>query len=49
MSIEPQVKKGKQIACSAMPIAYSYRCDFFQWAEFDDDGDPLWKGKARPS
>jgi hypothetical protein len=21
-------------------------CSFFQWAEFDDDGDPVWGKKA---
>lgn len=23
-------------------ICHNYRCAFFQWAEFDDDGEPPW-------
>lgn len=22
-------------------------CGFFQWAEFDDDGEPIWKGRQK--
>lgn len=27
---------------NVMFMCVNYRCTFFQWAEFDDDGEPPW-------
>jgi hypothetical protein len=33
--------------CSVLSVSDStLRCSFFQWAEFDDDGNPPWADKV---
>lgn len=29
--------------CYAGNVPGQKGCDFFEWAQFDDDGDPIWK------
>ena len=32
--------------CHAGNVPGKDGCTFFQWAEFDDDGNPIWRGKG---
>jgi hypothetical protein len=33
--------------CHAGNVPGKEGCSFFQWAEFDDDGNPIWKKKEQ--
>lgn len=35
--------------CYAGNVPGKDGCDFFQWAQFDDDGNPIWKKKIKHS
>ncbi|KAK7699223.1 hypothetical protein SLS64_011852 [Diaporthe eres] len=35
--------------CHAGNVPGKDGCTFFQWAEFDDDGNPIWRGKGAAS
>lgn len=35
--------------CHAGNVPGMEGCTFFQWAEFDDDGNPIWRGKGNDS
>lgn len=35
--------------CHAGNVPGKDGCTFFQWAEFDDDGNPIWRGKGSDS
>lgn len=35
--------------CHAGNVPGKDGCTFFQWAEFDDDGNPIWRGKGTAS
>ncbi len=38
-------KKGKFFSCALTRLSRVISCKFFQWAEFDDDGEPPWAKK----
>ena len=47
-----QENKGDFSRLSTLAIVHSliksYSCSFFQWATFDDDGEPPWAQKSDP-